>query len=67
MHFIAQLNTLWKLAYSEALEHEVRADGIHVSLVEPGYTKTLIGDNSAEADNKLPKYDEARSKIGKKM
>lgn len=49
--------------YSESLDHEVRAFGIRVLLVEPGVTRTSFEENLTRADQLLPAYavDRARS------
>ena len=51
--------------YSESLDHEVRAFGIRVLLVEPGLTRTSFEENLTRADQTLPSYavDRARSEI----
>ena len=46
--------------YSESLDHEVREQGIRVTLVEPGYTSTAFDTNALTADSPLPVYDEQR-------
>ena len=43
--------------YSEALSHEVKPFGIHVSLVEPGFIKTRIGDHAQTVGSPLADYD----------
>ncbi|WP_448760775.1 oxidoreductase [Acinetobacter tandoii] len=53
--------------YSESLDHELRSQGIRVSLIEPAYTNTSLGVNLLEADNKVSFYDEAREKLHKQM
>jgi len=53
--------------YSESLDHELRSQGIRVSLIEPAYTKTSLGMNLLEADNKVAFYDEARKKLHRQM
>jgi NAD(P)-dependent dehydrogenase (short-subunit alcohol dehydrogenase family) len=42
--------------YSESLDHEVRAKGIRVSVVEPAYTKTHFDANLMSADESLTEY-----------
>ncbi|HEY3057158.1 MAG TPA: oxidoreductase [Thermoanaerobaculia bacterium] len=49
--------------YSETLDHEVRSFGIRVVVVEPGFTRTQLGHNSASLKHPLPIYDEERSKV----
>lgn len=53
--------------YSESLDHELRSQGIRVSLIEPAYTNTSLGVNLLEADNKVAFYDEARKKLHRQM
>jgi NAD(P)-dependent dehydrogenase (short-subunit alcohol dehydrogenase family) len=47
--------------YSESLDHELRAFGIRVVLVEPAYTRTSFEDNLARPDQLLDIYDSARA------
>jgi NAD(P)-dependent dehydrogenase (short-subunit alcohol dehydrogenase family) len=47
--------------YSESLDHELRAFGIRVSLIEPAYTRTSFEENLAKPDQVLDVYDTARS------
>jgi NAD(P)-dependent dehydrogenase (short-subunit alcohol dehydrogenase family) len=47
--------------YSESLDHEVRASGIRVVLVEPAYTKTAFEGNVYHADQELDVYRSART------
>lgn len=47
--------------YSESLDHEVRGFGIRVSLVEPGFVRTVFDQNGLKPDLKLPEYDAARA------
>ena len=42
--------------YSQGLDHEVRACGIRVVLVEPGYTRTTFESNALAADQKSEHY-----------
>ncbi|OJU90367.1 MAG: short-chain dehydrogenase/reductase, partial [Acinetobacter sp. 38-8] len=53
--------------YSESLDHEVRTQGIRVSLIEPAYTKTSLGINLLEADAKISAYDHIREKLHQHM
>ena len=53
--------------YSESLDYELRSQGIRVSLIEPAYTKTSLGMNLLEADNKVAFNDEARKKLHRQM
>jgi NAD(P)-dependent dehydrogenase (short-subunit alcohol dehydrogenase family) len=47
--------------YSESLDHELRAFGIRVVLVEPAYTRTAFEDNLTAPDRLLDVYDLARA------
>jgi NAD(P)-dependent dehydrogenase (short-subunit alcohol dehydrogenase family) len=47
--------------YSESLDHEVRASGIRVVLVEPAYTRTSFEGNVYQADRQLDVYESART------
>jgi len=47
--------------YSQSLDHEVRASGIRVLLVEPGYTRTTFESNALAADRKSEHYALARA------
>ena len=53
--------------YSESLDHELRSQGIRVSLIEPAYTKTSLGINLLEADAKVSAYDHIREKLHQQM
>jgi NAD(P)-dependent dehydrogenase (short-subunit alcohol dehydrogenase family) len=48
--------------YSESLDHEVRAFGIRVLLVEPGVTRTSFEENLTRADRPLPAYAAERAR-----
>lgn len=47
--------------YSQALDHELRAGGIRVVLVEPGYTRTTFESNALAADRKDEHYAPGRA------
>lgn len=47
--------------YSESLDHELRAFGIRVVLVEPAYTRTSFEENLARPDQPLDIYNGARA------
>jgi short-subunit dehydrogenase len=47
--------------YSESLDHELRALGIRVVLVEPAYTRTSFEENLVRPDRLLDVYNAARS------
>ncbi len=49
--------------YSEALDHELRTQGIRVSIIEPAFTKTQLDANSLEPDAKLAEYAELRAHL----
>jgi short-subunit dehydrogenase len=49
--------------YSESLDHEIRALNVRVSLIEPGYVRSLFDQNSLEPDLKLSEYAEARTRV----
>lgn len=53
--------------YSESLDHELRAFGIRVVLVEPAHTRTSFGENLAKPDRLLEAYDHARRGIAEHM
>jgi NAD(P)-dependent dehydrogenase (short-subunit alcohol dehydrogenase family) len=49
--------------YSESLDHEVRQFGIRVSVIEPGFTRTNIGQNSQVAGRPLDAYASERTRV----
>jgi NAD(P)-dependent dehydrogenase (short-subunit alcohol dehydrogenase family) len=49
--------------YSESLDHEVRQFGIRVCVVEPGFTRTRLADNSQQAEQRLPEYGRERDRV----
>ncbi|RUU13424.1 oxidoreductase [Mesorhizobium sp. USDA-HM6] len=49
--------------YSESLDHELRAFGIRVVLVEPAYTRTSFEESLATPDQLLDIYDSARASM----
>jgi NAD(P)-dependent dehydrogenase (short-subunit alcohol dehydrogenase family) len=49
--------------YSESLDHELRGQGIRVSVIEPAYTKTQFDANFLEPDAKLDEYREIRASL----
>ncbi|QBC30652.1 oxidoreductase [Pandoraea sp. XY-2] len=53
--------------YSESLDHELRAWGIRVSVIEPAYTKTPFDANFLEPDAKLDAYREARTVVSNRV
>lgn len=48
------------VAYSEALDHELRDVGIRVSVIEPAFMKTSIDANSQASDAPMAEYHEVR-------
>jgi NAD(P)-dependent dehydrogenase (short-subunit alcohol dehydrogenase family) len=50
---------------SETLDHEVRAFGIRVVLVEPAYTKTSLDANAPRAASALAAYDKERDTVSR--
>ncbi|MFS2137312.1 oxidoreductase [Duganella sp. Dugasp56] len=53
--------------YSESLDHELRAAGIRVVLVEPGVTRTAFEENLTRPDRQLPLYDAERKRMEELM
>lgn len=51
--------------YSGALDHELRTQGIRVSVIEPAYMKTQFEANNIEPDARLEEYDQIRAKLTK--
>lgn len=49
--------------YSESLDHELRTQGIRVSVIEPAYTKTQFDANFLEPDAKLEAYRQIRASL----
>jgi short-subunit dehydrogenase len=49
--------------YTKTLDHEVRAFGIRVMLVEPVYTKTKIADNEKTVQATIPAYANQRQRV----
>jgi short-subunit dehydrogenase len=50
------------LAWSEALRHEVKSLGIKVSVIEPGFFKTNLGNRREIAKYTIRDYDELRQR-----
>ncbi len=53
--------------YSVSLDHELRAMGIRVSVIEPAFMKTGIDANSRDLDSKLDEYREVRTALDKRV
>ena len=51
--------------YTGALDHELRTQGIRVSVIEPAYIKTQFEANNIEPDARLEEYDLIRPKLAK--
>lgn len=49
--------------YTGALDHELRTQGIRVSVIEPAYIKTQFDANNLEPDAKLEEYEPLRAKL----
>lgn len=49
--------------YSESLDHETRAFGVRVSLIEPALTRSAFDQNALKPDLPLKEYDEARTRM----
>ena len=47
--------------YSESLDHELRTQGIRVSLIEPAYIKSAFDANQMQADEALDEYRDLRA------
>jgi len=47
--------------YSESLDHELRTQGIRVSLVEPAYIKSAFDANQLQPDEALDEYRDLRA------
>lgn len=48
--------------YSASLDHELRSQGIRVSVIEPAYTNTSLDVNLIEADRRIDHYNDIRAK-----
>lgn len=51
--------------YSESLDHETRAFGIRVTLIQPAFTKSSFDQAALKPDAMLKEYDEARAGVEK--
>jgi len=54
-------------AYSEALDHELRAHGIRVSVVEPAYINTPFDANLLQPDAPLGVYGAIRASVARRI
>ena len=50
--------------YAESLDHEVRSLGVRALLIEPGFMKTRIDQNSERARRNIDDYQAARQRVG---
>ena len=53
--------------YSESLDHELRTQGIRVSVVEPAYINTPFDANLMKPDAPLDVYREIRARVEKRV
>ncbi len=53
--------------FSESIDHELRTQGIRVSVIEPAYTNTNFEANAPQVDAKLNEYNVARKALEKIM
>jgi NAD(P)-dependent dehydrogenase (short-subunit alcohol dehydrogenase family) len=51
--------------YSESLDHETRAFGVRVTVVEPGYTSTSFEANATDVDSPVDSYGPTREHVKK--
>ncbi|CCD89491.1 putative homolog short-chain type dehydrogenase/reductase vdlC [Bradyrhizobium sp. ORS 285] len=51
--------------YSESLDHETRAFGVRVTLIEPAFTKSSFDQAALKPDTMLKEYDDARAGMDK--
>jgi NAD(P)-dependent dehydrogenase (short-subunit alcohol dehydrogenase family) len=54
-------------AYSEALDQELRTQGIRVSLVEPAYIKSAFDANQLQPDQALDEYRDLRAGLDQRV
>jgi NAD(P)-dependent dehydrogenase (short-subunit alcohol dehydrogenase family) len=50
--------------YAESLDHEIRALGVRALLIEPGFMKTRLDQNSQHARDTISDYSAARERVG---
>jgi short-subunit dehydrogenase len=53
--------------YAESLNHEVRTLGIRAVLVEPGFMRTRIDQNTVYGASKIASYEAARSRVAEQI
>jgi short-subunit dehydrogenase len=53
--------------YSESLDHELRTQGIRVTVVEPPYINTPFEANSTQPDTPLDMYREIRARMDQRL
>lgn len=53
--------------YSESLDHELRTQGIRVSLVEPAYIKSGFDANQLQPDEPLDEYRDLRAGLDRRV
>jgi short-subunit dehydrogenase len=51
--------------FSESLDHETRAFGVRVTLIEPAFTKSAFDQAALKPDAMLKEYDAARTRVDK--
>jgi short-subunit dehydrogenase len=51
------------LAWSESLRHEVKNFGIKISVIEPGFFKTNLGNTRKVAKSTIHDYDDLRQRV----
>src|SRR5437879_13186443 len=55
------------LAWSEALRHEVKSFGIKVSVIEPGFFRTKLGETRHTSEERITDYDQMRDRAVKAL
>jgi short-subunit dehydrogenase len=55
------------LAYSQTLRHEVKSFGVKVSVVEPGFFRTKLGETRRTSEGKIADYDRMRDRAAKAL
>ena len=53
--------------YSESLDHELRTQGIRVSLIEPAYIKSAFDANQVQPDEALDEYRDLRAGLDRRV